>query len=110
MAPSPGTWILGGARALLAACEPRVLNRDFAASDRFTADGYAERVVCPTLVVTGGRDRMTPAAKGVELAAKIPGARCVELSRAGHFVMTEEPRELLRLMRAFLEESRETAA
>jgi pimeloyl-ACP methyl ester carboxylesterase len=56
-----------------------------------------ERAALPTLgrvpvvVITGAQDRLIPAAKAAALAAGIPGARLVEVPRAGHAVILEQP-------------------
>ena len=43
-----------------------------------------ERIAVPTLVIAGEHDRITPAAAGRELAARLPTARFVEVPKAGH--------------------------
>ena len=55
----------------------------------------------PTLVVAGKRDQMTPLKAGKGLAAEIPGAKFAALD-AGHAMMIEAPREMLRVLREFL--------
>jgi pimeloyl-ACP methyl ester carboxylesterase len=101
-APTPGNWLMGGARALLRACTPAVLHRDFAACNDWHGEEAAARVRCPALVVTGAGDRMTPPQAGRALAGLIPGARYETMAGAGHFVQTETPRVFLKLLRAFL--------
>lgn len=44
----------------------------------------------PTVVITGGRDAITPAEHSRRLAEKIPSAELVELPSAGHMVILEE--------------------
>lgn len=100
--PTPGNWLLGSAQALIEKCSSEVLHRDFQASQEWDGNAYAGKVGCPTMVIGGAQDRMTPAKMGRELAESIPGARYEELPGAGHFMMNEAPREVLRLMRGFL--------
>lgn len=57
-----------------------------------------------TLVVWGARDALIPAALGRQLAASIPGARYVELPRAGHVVMVDDPAGFNRAVLEFLDE------
>lgn len=102
-APTPGSWIMGATRSLVDGCDGAVLHRDFAASNSWRGADYAVRVSCPTLVVSGKLDRMTPAAKGRELAGAIRDAEFVEIPAAGHFMMVEAPRPALKIMREFLE-------
>jgi pimeloyl-ACP methyl ester carboxylesterase len=45
------------------------------------------RIACPTLVLAGGADLLTPDAEA--LADRIPGARCVTVPGAGHALAVE---------------------
>lgn len=103
MAPVPGHWMMGSVQALVEACPSPVLHRDFAASNNWAGGDYAGKVACPTLVLTGAQDRMTPAKKGRQLAEAIPGAAYENIPAAGHFLMSEAPRHVLKSMRAFLD-------
>jgi 3-oxoadipate enol-lactonase len=49
------------------------------------------RIDTPTLVVHGTEDRMIPVENGRMIAARIPGARLLELSDSGHLYPTESP-------------------
>lgn len=55
-----------------------------------------------TLVIWGARDALVPAALGRQLASAIPGAQYVELPRAGHVVMVDEPAPFNRAVLDFL--------
>ena len=101
-APTPGNWLLGSASALVGASSSEVLHRDFQVCAIWDGAPLAPRVNCPTLVVAGGGDRMTPPSAGKALAEAVPGARYELFSRAGHMLPTEEPRKLLKLLREFL--------
>jgi pimeloyl-ACP methyl ester carboxylesterase len=46
---------------------------------------------CPTLVVVGDGDELTPPAAAHEIAAGIPGARLVVIPRCGHLSTLERP-------------------
>ncbi len=48
-------------------------------------------VACPTLVVCGDRDRLTPPELSEELAAGIRGARLVMIEGSGHLTTLEKP-------------------
>ncbi|HKB30183.1 MAG TPA: alpha/beta hydrolase [Streptosporangiaceae bacterium] len=56
----------------------------------------------PTLIIAGGRDRLTPKSLSEEMAAEIPGAELVVDEGAGHLIMLEHPElvttELARLV------------
>jgi pimeloyl-ACP methyl ester carboxylesterase len=56
------------------------------------------RITAPTLVIWGEADRWIPAARGAELAQRIPGARLELLAGAGHLVQEDRPDELARLL------------
>lgn len=102
--PNPGHWLQGSARALLRGGDFEALSRDLAACNAY-ADGpeHAAAVRCPTLIVIGALDRMTPPKAGRQLAALIPDARAVEIDGAGHMMMLEAPDAMLQALRRFLE-------
>jgi 3-oxoadipate enol-lactonase len=65
--------------------------------------GQLSQIDAPTLVVHGSEDRMIPVENGRMIAARIPGARLIELSDTGHLYPTEAPgvdEEISRFMRA----------
>src|SRR5581483_11037778 len=45
----------------------------------------------PAVVLTGGQDRLTPAAHGKKLAAHLADAELVEVEEAGHLLPLEYP-------------------
>jgi len=88
----PGIWMLGGARELLARSKPGVLHAGLKACDDWrTGAAAAERVACPTVVVCGAQDVMTPLKKGRALAAKIADCRQVVIRDCGHMMLQEAP-------------------
>lgn len=91
-ARAPGLWLLGGGERLLERSAPGVLYRDLAACNAYQ-DGPARAaaVKCPTLLVLGGDDRMTPAKAGRKLAEAIGGARVEVIADSGHMMMSEKP-------------------
>jgi pimeloyl-ACP methyl ester carboxylesterase len=91
--PTPGLWMLGGARALVENSAPGVLASDFRACVSYDgALAAAAAVTCPATVVIGLGDKMTPPKGGRALAAALEGARIVELADTGHSMPTEHPR------------------
>ncbi len=95
--PTPGLWMLGGARALVERSKPGVLSTDFAACMAYeNAEVAAKSVSCPATVVIGLGDKMTPAKSGRALAAALPSATVVELPATGHTMMIENPRAVKR--------------
>jgi 3-oxoadipate enol-lactonase len=59
--------------------------------DRPDRRGELRHISCPTLVIVGTEDTLTPPAEAREMAAAIPGARLIELPGAGHLVNLEAP-------------------
>lgn len=101
--PLPGGWLMGTARGLLLRGDPAVLANDLSACDTYrNGERAAEAVRCPTLVLVGAEDRMTPPRAGRELAERIPGAACVEIDEAGHMMMVEQPEATLNALRKFM--------
>ncbi len=98
---APGLWMLGGTERLLEKAAPGVLHADLAACNAYgSAAEAAAKVACPTTLILGERDMMTPLKGGRALAALIVGARTIVLPGAGHMVMTERPDEALDALRA----------
>ena len=100
---APGLWMMGEAIRLLEKAADGVLYHDLAACNAY-GDGYAAaaRVRCPTLLLLGENDLMTPAQGARELAQAIPGARTVVLEGCGHMLMAERPDEVLDSLRELL--------
>lgn len=93
---APGMWMQGGGRSLLARSPDDVLGIDMAACDAYKgALDAAAKVTCPTLIVCGNRDQMTPPRASAPLADAIEGAQTVVIDGAGHMMMAEKPDEAL---------------
>jgi pimeloyl-ACP methyl ester carboxylesterase len=72
--------------------DPDCLGNDLAACDSYRgATAAAADVRCPTLLLLGSRDRLTPAAEGRLFAGRLSDARLALLPEAGHLMMLEEP-------------------
>ncbi len=90
--PTPGLWMLGGARALVENSAARVLATDLNACVAYrSAVATAAAVTCPAKVVIGLGDKMTPPKGGRALAAALPQASVLELDATGHMMMIENP-------------------
>lgn len=75
---------------------------DLRACDAFDVMDRLAEVTCPTLVVCGEEDRMTPPKYGRYLAEGITGAELRLFPKAGHMVMLEKPGAVADEIRAFL--------
>ena len=60
-------------------------------------------IVCPTLVLCGRQDELTPVDRHEEMAAAIPTATLVVLPRCGHLSPLERPAEVTAQLRLWLE-------
>jgi pimeloyl-ACP methyl ester carboxylesterase len=81
---------------VLARTRPDVIHADLAACNAYKdALARAAAVKCPTVLVLGDGDLMTPAGKAKPLAAAIAGAKTVVIPNSGHFMMVERPDETL---------------
>ncbi|HID88588.1 MAG TPA: alpha/beta hydrolase [Anaerolineae bacterium] len=94
-------WIERG-REMMEACGPHVLRKDFLACDRFDIRNRVTEISCPTLVLVGSEDRMTPLRFGQWLADQLPKGKFVLVEGAGHMLMLERPQEVLEVVTAFL--------
>ena len=59
-------------------------------------------IACPTLVLVGDGDELTPPEHSAEIAAGIPGARHVVVPDCGHLSTLERPRQVTRALVAWL--------
>lgn len=89
LAPDAPAEILN-AVTRLAVKRPAALATAIAAlRDRPDRTAEAPGIACPTLVLVGAADQITPATEMKALAQAIPGARFVELPNAGHLSSLE---------------------
>jgi pimeloyl-ACP methyl ester carboxylesterase len=58
------------------------------------------------VVITGALDRLIPSAGAAALAACIPGARLVQVPRAGHAIILERPEAVTEEIAALVKEVR----
>lgn len=103
-APSPtGLWSPGMNLRLMERQRPELLAIDLAACNDYAgALDAAGRVRCPTLVVTGSEDRMTPPAAAQPLVERLADVRVVQLA-CGHAFTSEAPVALADAVAEFLD-------
>lgn len=98
---SPGLWLRAESLAVLSGNKPGVIHADLAACNAYKdAPARAQAVKCPTVLVLGDGDLMTPAAKAKPLADAIAGSRTVVITNCGHFMMVERPDETLEALKS----------
>lgn len=69
---------------------------------RIDSRPHLAAIRCPTLVLVGDSDQLTPPERSRELAAGIPGARLVVLERCGHMCALEQPERVTGELLAWL--------
>jgi len=91
---APGMWMLGLGLRLFERSPPGTVFGDLSACNAYaTAPDSSARVRCPTIVICGERDRMTPLSGGRELASLITGAQLTILPDSGHMLLAERAEE-----------------
>ncbi|MEW5703418.1 MAG: alpha/beta fold hydrolase [Pseudomonadota bacterium] len=78
------------------------LRQERAILGRVDSREMLKRVVCPTLILCGAEDKLTPLPVHEEMAALIPGARLVVVPECGHLSTMERPQAVSAAMRAWL--------
>ena len=100
--PSASEQLKRLGRQRLLKTPPEVLHGDYAACDAFDVMEHLGEVRCPTLVICGTADRLTPPKYAVYLRDHIPGAELVLVDAAGHMVMLEKPQVVSRAISKFI--------
>lgn len=81
-----------------------VLRNDYIACQTFDTREQLQNIQVPTLVVSAADDRMVKPKFSITLSEKIPDAAFVSIEDAGHMFPLEKPREVARVIRAWLQE------
>jgi pimeloyl-ACP methyl ester carboxylesterase len=101
--PGPGFWVVGQNKRLMERMKKGVLHADFAACNAYgNGLAAAASVRCPTLLILGRRDMMTPPRATRSLREAMPQAEVVEVPASGHALMAEAPDHVLDALRSFL--------
>ena len=100
---TPGIHVMAEATRLMERTAPGVLHADLNA-----CNGYGEpldrldAIRCPTLLLLGERDLLTPRRATTALAERIADVRSVVLPGCGHMMTAERPDAVLDALRGFL--------
>ncbi len=92
---NPGMWMLGTGQRLLETAGPGVFHTDLSACNGFDPDEFDSPVSCPSLLILGEADQMTPARAGLRVQARLDQARTVQLPGCGHSMLSEQPNAVL---------------
>ncbi len=93
--PTPGTWLIGSAMALVDASPPGALGTDMAACNAYDrAVIAAAEVTCPATMILGRQDKMTPVRAAGALTDAFGDVETVVLEGTGHLMMAEAPNQV----------------
>ena len=67
-------------------------------------------ITCPTLIVCGREDKITPIDVHTEMAESIPGAHLAVIEHCGHLATLEQPDQVSEALRSWLTETRNSYA
>ena len=77
----------------------QLIAQDRAVMARADLRALLPAVACPTLVMVGADDALTPPEHAREIAAAVPGATLVVLARCGHMLSWEQPAQVTSALR-----------
>lgn len=93
---TPGMWMLGTTMRLFERSGPGVIYNDLKACNDYDHGlESAAGVSCPTLLICGDRDIMTPPLRAREVDGAIADSRLLMLKGSGHTMMSEQPDAVL---------------
>lgn len=76
-----------------------------ALATRIDSRPYLKDIDCPTLLITGRQDTLTPLEYATEIQSLIPKSVLVPTEDCGHYVTLEQPQAVTALLRLWLESS-----
>jgi 3-oxoadipate enol-lactonase len=92
-------------RAMMESCSPLAIQYALAAlRDRPDVTSELPSVPAPTLVIVGDADALTPPGVAESMAKQIPRAKLALVRGAGHMSAMEQPAQVNRALRQFMEE------
>jgi pimeloyl-ACP methyl ester carboxylesterase len=87
---------------VLAAGQDQLIRQNRALMTRPDPRAHLPAITCPTLVLCGDADQLTPPECSREIAALIPGAELRMLAQCGHMLTMERPAEVNAALLAWL--------
>lgn len=105
--PGPGFYVMNGSQRLMQHISRRnpakVFYTDFSACNAYAnGENAAKAVSCPTLLLLGKRDMMTPPKATATLAKAIPHCKVTHIDNCGHALMAEQPDAVLESLFGFM--------
>lgn len=83
---------------------PRILLADYLACNQFDVTAQLAQIQPPTLILCGTEDVMTPPKYSQYLKDNLPNAQIHMIERSGHMVTLEQPDEVAKRIKQFLDE------
>lgn len=100
---TPGIHVMAEATRLMERAAPGVLHADLNACNSYGEPlDRLDAIRCPTLLLLGERDLLTPRRATRALAERIADVRSVVLPGCGHMMTAEQPDAVLDTLRGFL--------
>lgn len=105
--PGPGFYVMNGSQRLMQRISQqnpaKVFHTDFSACNAYAnGENAAKSVTCPTLLLLGKRDMMTPPKSTALLAKTIAHCQVVQVDNCGHSLMAEQPDAVLDTLYGFM--------
>ncbi len=102
LSPAASEAIRGEARSLCNQTPEAVCAGIRALRDRPDRQADLAAITCPTLVIVGKEDRISPPAEMAGIASAIPGAYLIEIAGAGHLSNLESPAAFVAAIENFI--------
>lgn len=87
---------------ILSAGSAQLIAQNRAIMARPDALAHLPQLTCPSLVMCGDADRLTPPDCSREIAAALPGAELAIVAQCGHMLTMERPNEVNQILNAWL--------
>ncbi len=92
---TPGVWMMGAGIRLLERAKDGVFFADLTACNGFDVNEIEGSPECPSLVIAGTSDMMTPLKAGLDVASRLDDPKVLTLAGVGHSIMNEAPNDVL---------------
>ena len=103
---TPGLWMMGSTIRLWERAGPGVLEADLHACNVYGRGAEAATAVrCPSLLISGSLDVMTPRRAAAPLRENLAEVREAVIEGAGHIMIVEQPDPVIDALAAFLADS-----
>jgi len=103
LSPDADTDLVAGVRRMIEDVPPDAIDSALAAMmERPDSTPDLPRMSCPTIVIVGEHDQVTPVAEAERMQAKMPRSRLTIIPGAAHLANVERPNEFAQALHDFL--------